>query len=421
MANGIKIGNDNATYKVGSTDVSAIYLGNDLVYAPSSGLPSGYTQVEFVENQNQAYINTGFKPNQDTRIVAEMQCVTSTNSVMHFGAGGWDRVDGMWLTYETGISGILHVAWLGQTSWSTYGNGDYNKHTYDWNKNILYKDGTLVGSSTYGTYQCVNNLAIFANLQGEGNEYPGGLYMEGKLYSFKIYDNGTLVRNFIPCTRDSDSKAGVYDIVNNVFYSSANSGYELVAPQTGYTYSVTITGLENGDTTTIWWDVTRDIHTDSNVGNGTYTYTTTTDDIAVAIDTNGLSDYTIDYNSFTLYSGGSQTVTFTYQGGGGGLESIPYGTDMTQYYNRYIKRIVINDTTVPDNGICINQQNATDNLYGQIQGNTYMSAMGAFGNSNVNLPLDITPSSPVELTYFGVGWWPIVTTNPFNDLQIEWA
>lgn len=35
MADSIKIGNDNATYKVGSTDVSAIYLGSTLLYPQS--------------------------------------------------------------------------------------------------------------------------------------------------------------------------------------------------------------------------------------------------------------------------------------------------------------------------------------------------------------------------------------------------
>lgn len=193
-------------------------------------LPAGYTQVEYVENQNQAYINTLFKPDQDTRIVCEMQCVTSTNSVLHFGTGGWDKVDGMWLTYETGINGTLHISWLGKTTWSTYSSviGDYNKHIYDWNKNNIYIDNVLVASDTLSNYSCPDNLAIFTTILN-GTSYESALKMLGKLYSLKIYDNGTLVRDMIPCTRDSDSKAGVYDIVNDVFYSSASSGYELVA------------------------------------------------------------------------------------------------------------------------------------------------------------------------------------------------
>ena len=44
-----------------------------------------------------------------------------------------------------------------------------------------------------------------------------------RLYSCKIYDNGTLVRNFVPAKRNSDSVAGLYDTVNSVFYTSASS------------------------------------------------------------------------------------------------------------------------------------------------------------------------------------------------------
>lgn len=205
----------------------------DKVVGGAMRLPSGYTEVDYIENTSSAYINTLFKPNQDTRIIAEMQCVTSTNSALHFGAGGWDRTNGMWLTYEKGISGTLHIAWLGKTTWTTFSNihGDYNKHIYDWNKNELYKDGVFVGSSTYGTYQCVNNLAIFAQLQGNV-EVVGGIYLKGRMFSFKIYDNDTLIRDFVPCIRNNDSVAGAYDIVNGQFYSSANNGYSFVAGPT---------------------------------------------------------------------------------------------------------------------------------------------------------------------------------------------
>lgn len=236
MANGIKIGNDNATYKVGSTDVSAIYLGNDLVYAPSSGLPAGYTQVEYVENQNMACINTGFKPNQNTRLIAEMQTVSTTSYVNHFGAGGWNEPNALILDYENNYNGTLHLTWGTATGWTVVSSvrGDYSKHTYDWNKNEVYRDNTLVKAFTYGNYQAVSNLCIFVTLNNGSPTPPSSqnYYMRGKLFSFKIYDNGTLVRDMIPCTRDSDSKAGVYDIVNNVFYSSANSGYELMASPT---------------------------------------------------------------------------------------------------------------------------------------------------------------------------------------------
>ena len=47
-----------------------------------------------------------------------------------------------------------------------------------------------------------------------------------KYYYFKIYDNGTLIRNYIPCIRKSDSKVGFYDSVNKNFsYSSGNKQF----------------------------------------------------------------------------------------------------------------------------------------------------------------------------------------------------
>lgn len=189
----------------------------------STRLPDGYVELDYIENASYAYINTGFKPNQDTRITCEMQCVTSTNSVLHFGAGGWDKENGMWLTYETGVNGTLHISWLGKTVWSTYSSvsGDYNRHTYDWNKNNIYKDGVLVASNTYGNYNCSDNLAIFTTIQN-GISYESSLKMFGRVYWFKIYDNGTLVRDLVPCKNPNDV-VGLYDIVNSVFYGSQNS------------------------------------------------------------------------------------------------------------------------------------------------------------------------------------------------------
>lgn len=211
-----------------SSQIPAVYEKGDLIEAGSSDcssrLPDGYTEVEYIENTSSAYINTGFKPNQDTRITCEMQCVTSTNSVLHFGTGGWDKVNGMWLTYETGVNGTLHISWLGKTVWSTYSSvhGDYNRHTYDWNKNNIYKDGVLVASNTYANYSCPDNLAIFTTILN-GTSYETSLKMLGRVYWFKIYDNGTLVRDLVPCVRDSDNIAGAYDLVNDTFYGSGNS------------------------------------------------------------------------------------------------------------------------------------------------------------------------------------------------------
>lgn len=210
--------------------------GYEWVYNPSR-LPIGYTEVEYVENQNRSYLNTQFKPNQDTRIVAKMQCVTSTQYGRYIGAGAYNSKNAIQFDYESNYNGTLHISWGTTAGWTTYSScvGDYNVHTYDWNKNYFYRDkgepNEFSATTTYGTFQCTDNLGIFSHIQ---NGNPSGQYsteyLFGRMYSFQIYDNGTLVRDLVPCIRDNDNTVGAYDIVNDVFYYPPNYAlYPLIA------------------------------------------------------------------------------------------------------------------------------------------------------------------------------------------------
>ena len=74
---------------------------------------------------------------------------------------------------------------------------------------------------TYGSQgqlaQTERNLTFFRSpTWGDG--------FQGKMYYCKIYDNDVLVRDFIPAVRDSDGKAGLYDLVTNQFYTNVGTG-----------------------------------------------------------------------------------------------------------------------------------------------------------------------------------------------------
>ena len=51
-----------------------------------------------------------------------------------------------------------------------------------------------------------------------------------KLRSCKIYDNGTLVRDFIPC-KNASGVVGLWDDVNSAFYQNAGSGTFTAGPE----------------------------------------------------------------------------------------------------------------------------------------------------------------------------------------------
>ena len=54
-------------------------------------------------------------------------------------------------------------------------------------------------------------------------------YIEARLYYFKLFVEGTLVRDMIPCI-DPNNVVGLYDTVNNVFYSSPNGAAFVAGP-----------------------------------------------------------------------------------------------------------------------------------------------------------------------------------------------
>jgi hypothetical protein len=54
-------------------------------------------------------------------------------------------------------------------------------------------------------------------------------YIEAKLYYFKLFVEGILVRDMVPCTNPSNV-VGLYDLVNDVFYSSPNGTAFIAGP-----------------------------------------------------------------------------------------------------------------------------------------------------------------------------------------------
>lgn len=61
------------------------------------------------------------------------------------------------------------------------------------------------------------NIAIGSSHPGAG----GSATTKGRFYGeFKIWRGGVLIRNYVPCSRRSDSRAGFYDTVNGTFNPS---------------------------------------------------------------------------------------------------------------------------------------------------------------------------------------------------------
>lgn len=97
---------------------------------------------------------------------------------------------------------------------------------------VLHKKFILEATPSY--YSVSGSKQIIDSKFSKG-EYPiwlfctntkgTGLYQTGdsvRIYYLKIYNNGILVRDFIPVRRKSDGKIGMLDKVESKFYTSPN-------------------------------------------------------------------------------------------------------------------------------------------------------------------------------------------------------
>lgn len=211
--------------------------GYEWVYNPSR-LPVGYTEVEYIASisgqttptsttkNNLAYIDINYYPTENTRTVADMQIIQASMNPRYFGSGRWNGL-GYIVSQEwtIGESRVRIYCKFGESSGWIQTNyvPNMERHVYDHNNNgkLLIDDVEIVTLPTT-SFTCNVSMVIFCDGTASLNETAFA-----RLYSFKVYESGTLVRDLVPCINPSNV-AGVYDIVNDVFYGSAN-GNSLIA------------------------------------------------------------------------------------------------------------------------------------------------------------------------------------------------
>lgn len=214
----------------------------------SNALPSGFTALEYVQSSGTQYVDTGFKPNQDTRAVLDVYLPTQSSYPMSmFGGrnGSTSSVGSfvMWIFSATALRTDFN------TSNVTIDVSPVGRFLIDKNKEVTSVNGTTY-TNTSSTFQSNYNFGLFAQIDVDGVDTRMATM---KLYSCQIYDNGTLVRDFAPCMNAS-GVCGLYDRVNKAFYPSASS--TALLPPDGTVGTITVNGVsyqcEQGMTWSAW-------------------------------------------------------------------------------------------------------------------------------------------------------------------------
>lgn len=212
---------------------NGVYIGAEL---PAASLPDGYTQLAYVESDGQQYVNTNFAPDNNTRVVCDVVFPVTNLGTWLFGArpGGGQYC---FLSYQD----EYRSDYANSTDDEMVSIVPTGRFTVDKNKNVTYINGEVARTAAQATFSCQQNLYLFAcNQSGVANGY-GSL----KLYSCKIYDNDTLVRDYVPC-QNAQGVAGLYDLVNDTFSTSGVGRPSLIAGPSADNSAHKVTGMYIG-------------------------------------------------------------------------------------------------------------------------------------------------------------------------------
>ncbi len=194
-------------------------------------LPDEYTELEYLESVDHQYIDTKYIPTINTKISATFELADS-RTVEQIAMG----VIGANIFIGVNRGTVINCGFRTQRGTDTakaYSNGGlYNQiHTVSVQKGLAVINGENLKFTPITNYSSPYSFFLFKGNYG----YPYPSYATAlRGYSFQIYENDILVRNMIPARRDTDGVLGMYDLVENKFYTNAGTGEFIAGPSCPY-------------------------------------------------------------------------------------------------------------------------------------------------------------------------------------------
>ena len=201
-------------------------------FAILPSLPGGSKAAEYLRATGKQYIDTGFKPDTNTR--ADFRFDVETAPTIWEGVFGcrkdasnkkfyivWNKNAGKW---------SCHIA--ATAAWEPSAPAALGSHFFSIDKTTFTLDGVSQTVSATAFDKTYNAYIFSINNNGSPlNASQSNLRM--KLYSLKIWDDGTLARNFVPCV-NKEGVAGLYDITPGAekkFYANDGTGTFEAGPE----------------------------------------------------------------------------------------------------------------------------------------------------------------------------------------------
>lgn len=209
---------ENNQYKISEKGIYEVtlktYDNNNNV---SEATKTIYVGVEYLESTGTQYIDTGIGSSLQTKIDITVQLLNNLETENTGIIGGWTGTE-----YAQLCTNIDHTGFILQWGrpFTTFSTKDNIKHNFVFSAE---EKKIVLDSNNYDLTNIISN--------SNGNMYIFAVNKSGslirptkmKLYSCKIYENNTLVRDYIPAI-DENNVACLYDKVEGKFYYNQGTG-----------------------------------------------------------------------------------------------------------------------------------------------------------------------------------------------------
>ena len=186
-------------------------------------LPKGYTEVEYLESTGTQYIDLNYLLTNNTRFEIYAQSTDATqanNTLIGCGTDGSsaDRVQ----VHFGSTAGTATIRLDGTLSNTV--NVSTNKFSAI--VDIKNKKASINGTEIVSTFSgsiCKNVKVALFNRMVNGSIIESAYYAKARVYKLTFYENGTLVRDFIPCL-DASNVPCLYDFVTKTAFYNQGTG-----------------------------------------------------------------------------------------------------------------------------------------------------------------------------------------------------
>ena len=180
-------------------------------------LPDGYREVASIEVPNGSFVDTLYRPNQNTRVVMD---VTVQGEIEYwFGCWTNDYSQGAFGLGNDGSQGVYFAINNDGGSYSNaLANGRHTVEINNWQMLVDDEVWMTKPESSQGDFQLDRSLYLFAQNRC-GTAYVPETQGTIICHGCTIKEGDEVLRQFVPCARTSDGVQGMYDQAGDKFYA----------------------------------------------------------------------------------------------------------------------------------------------------------------------------------------------------------